>query len=506
MKILSAEQIRAADQYTIKHLPIASTDLMEKASRAFVTQFTLLYPNHCSITVFSGSGNNGGDGLVISRLLQERGYPVTTYLIRKPGSSLSPDAEINYQRLTDKSTAVQELWEADLPNINTDVVIDAIFGSGLNRPAGGYYATCISHINGSESEVVSVDIPSGLFAEQSVNPEDVVVRAAHTITFQLPKLSFLFAEHEPYVGKWWVVDIGLSRDFINQTATPYHYITCDHTDLGIPKRPKHAHKGTFGRSMLVAGSYGKMGAAVLASRACLRGGVGLLTVFIPGCGYPILQTAVPEAMTLTDPEEYYLTNFPQAMLEGIDSLGIGPGLGTHALTLQGFDELLTTLNNSTVPSVMDADALNLLSSSASLLKKIPPNALLTPHPGEFARLAGKTNNSEEQLSLLQHFSQEHQCHVLLKGAYSALADPDGNVYFNCTGNPGMSTAGSGDVLTGLLTALVAQFGNIKKAGIIGMHLHGLAGDRAAEHLSPPSLIATDIIDHLPVAFQSIYGR
>lgn len=498
MKLYTAAQIRAWDAFTIEREPVSSVNLMERAASALTDWLLVRHErvnNPPHIQLYCGMGNNGGDGLVVARLLRLAGWEVEVFVVRHAGRP-SADFQTNLERFGHFGT-VRWIEEPNpvFPEIPADaLVLDALLGSGLNRPATGILAKAIQKINASGATVVAVDIASGLFADAPNGPDDAIVRPHHTVSFQRPKLAFLQPKLAPFAGEWTVLDIGLSPEFERQTETPF-FLT-DETEIQkfLKPRGRFSHKGTYGHALLVAGSFGKIGAAVLAARACLRGGVGLLTVQVPGCGYGILQTAVPEAMCLTDPDERVLSAVPD--LGGYQAVGVGPGLGKDDRTKAFLEDLLETAAQARVPLVLDADALNLLSEDENLLKKLPADSLLTPHPKEFERLAGTWSNAYERLDLLRDFSRKTKSVTVLKGAYSAIGTPEGEVHFNATGNPGMATGGTGDVLTGLLTALRAQGFSAGDAAIFGVYQHGLAGDRAAAQRGQSALIAGDLVEHL----------
>jgi NAD(P)H-hydrate epimerase len=494
MKILSAAQTRDADAYTISHEPISSIDLMERASQAFVDWFVQQFPHAPRVKVFCGLGNNGGDGLAIARLLSHLHYRVEVWIVRH-AEATSADFATNADRLKRLFIPNEIKLEADVPAlVANDLVIDALFGSGLSRPPEGITARVVEAINGSGATVVAVDVPSGLFVD-APNAGPAVVKATHTVTFQLPKLSFLLPQNEPYVGEWHVVDIGLHPQALAGAETPYHFVEESYLKTLVRRRPKFAHKGLFGHALIVAGSHGKMGAAVLAARACLRSGVGLLTLHVPWSGYEIMQISAPEAMCLVDTQGQYISEVGDTT--AFNTIGIGPGLGTRIETGTAFEKLL---QRTTAPMVMDADALNLLAKYPDLLPLLPPQSVLTPHPKEFERLTGKADNDYHRLELLKAFSRKHQVVVVLKGAHTATAWPTGEVYFNVAGNPGMATGGSGDVLTGIITALVAQHYPPGQAAVLGVYLHALAGNLAAEAKGYSALVAPDLIEFLPGAF------
>lgn len=490
-KILNATQLKEADAYTILHTPIASIDLMERACQGFVQWFVEHYDASKKIGIVCGTGNNGGDGLGIARLLSDWGYPVAVWIVRG-GTPESEDFRINRKRLPEQVKVIDLLTATPIVFADRDVLVDAIFGFGLSRPASGIYAEVIAAINDASRPVVAVDVPSGLFIDQPA--QQPVVRANYTVTFQLPKLAFLLPENQDYVGKWTVIDIGISKKFLHEVQTNHFFSGKRNTFRLLKPRNTFDHKGTFGRALIVAGSQGKMGAAILATRAALRSGVGLLTVHVPKGGNSIIQQSVPEAMTSTDPEEQYISVFPEVTA---DVVGIGPGLGQSKMTLQALRSALQAGK----PMVIDADALNLISQHSELLHLIPAGSILTPHVKEFERLAGSWKNDYERLNLQLKLAQQIKGVVLVKGAYTAIATSSGDIFFNNTGNPGMATAGSGDVLTGILTGLMAQGYEAPVAAVLGTYLHGLSGDLAARDRGEHSLIASDLIDYLPQAFR-----
>lgn len=497
-KILTAEQTRAADQYTIEHEPIASIDLMERASTAFVDWFVGQFRTDQSVAVFCGTGNNGGDGLAISRLLIAVDYEVEVFVMGDPKKG-SQDFQINYDRWVKSGNPLTVIDSAqDLKDdFRPGIIIDGLFGSGLSRPLEGEYPTLIEALNKTSSIRISIDIASGLFADQPAL--GAIFQPDFTLSFQLPKLAFLLPENDAYVGEWQVVNIGLSPDFLNAEPSDKHFMDRDFVKSLLKPRKKFAHKGDFGKVLLIAGSKGKMGAAVLAARACLRAGAGLLTVYVPSIGLDVLQTSIPEAMVLTDPHEDHLTGLPSEMA-GYDTIAIGPGIGQHPDTLEMLTQLLPRVSG---PMVIDADALNLISSKPELLNSIPVGSILTPHPKEFQRLAGNFSNSFERLEKQQQLAAKYNLNVLVKGAHSAIAASDQSIYFNSTGNPGMATAGSGDVLTGVVTGILAQGYNPLEALQLGVYIHGAAGDLAASRLDRNSLMASDIISELPVAWSNL---
>lgn len=501
MKVLTTAQIRQADEYTILHEPIGSIDLMERAARNLTQKILSGYPASIPFQIFAGFGNNGGDGMAVARLLSDSGRTVELYVLPSE-KGFSPDAQANLDRLDKTKLAAFRLIHSDqdLPSIHPGhLVIDALFGSGLTREPDGLAANVIDHINRSGTGVISVDIPSGLFGEDNgMNSRKHIIKATETLTLELPKLSLFFPENDPFVGRWTVVPIGLHRDFIREAPTPFYYINGEDIRPLIKQRSKSGHKGNFGHAMLITGSSGKGGAAILAAGACLRTGCGLLTLHVPASLNPIVQVAVPEAMTDIDTNPDRWTDEPP--LEKFDAVGIGPGIGTDRKTGEA---LASVLNHYGKPMVLDADALNLLAMNPDSLKTVPKNSILTPHPGEYIRLFGKDADDYTRMQRLRQLSLQYGLVIILKGAHTLIAGPDGSVWFNTTGNPGMATAGSGDVLAGILTSLLAQGYDPFDAARAGVFLHGLAGDIAAGETGMEALIASDIISSIGKSFNRI---
>lgn len=496
MKILNSHQIRKADSFTIQNEPIQSIDLMERAAKQFVTAFTDdIGEVPSTIYLFCGTGNNGGDGLAVARLLYDKGYSIKVYTLM---SEPTPDYSINLERINLLNhVEVQPINDIhELPEYSSsDIIIDALLGTGLNRPLQDYIKKLVSNLNQANCLKVSIDIPTGLFADQANGEEDTIYNADIVYTFHAPKLSFLLPENAEYVKEFKILDIHLLRDFTEKTESNNSYTSLGEIKTKYLSRKKITHKGTYGHSLLIAGSYGKMGAALLASKANLRAGSGILTTHAPSNCIDILQTFIPEAMCSIDAKNNYFSQLPNLQNK---TIGIGPGLGTESPTVAVFHVLLKAINS---PIVIDADAINILSKNKSWIDLIPKNSILTPHPKEFERLVGPWNNDFERLEIQRSFSKSHQLLIVLKGAHTSISDIDGNIYFNSTGNSGMATAGSGDVLTGIITALLAQGYSSLDTAIIGVYLHGLAGDLALDLQSKESLIASDIINNLGKAYK-----
>lgn len=500
MKIFCCHQIRDIDAYTIKHEPILSIDLMERAANELLKKIVAKYLYAKRIRIFAGPGNNGGDGVALARMLAMAGYDVTLHIIES--SSYSQDLEENLKRLRKQGIIAPNFLSqtSSLPTLNSDdLIIDALFGSGLSRALQGLSARLVNHINSSGASVVSVDIPSGLFGEENPVPNNnAVIRAGYTISFQFPKLCFIFAENEQYVGEWEVVDINLHPEIIDSLSTPFFYSDLELVEKNVPRRLTHSHKGDFGHCLIVAGSLGMIGASILSAKSCLIAGVGLVTVHVPKDALMTVHASLPEVMVQADANPKIFTS-----IESVDkftSVAFGPGVGQGSQTLAGFKKLL---NLCTKPMVIDADGLNLIAQNKDMLNSLPENSVLTPHVGEFNRLFGETSSGAERLNVAITMAEKYRVIIVVKGANTQVVCPNGQVFVNSTGNPGMATAGSGDVLTGIISSLLAQGYSSCHACIVGVFLHGYAADMATRTTGQQSLVATDIISHLGFAFNKL---
>jgi len=494
MKILTAKQTHEVDQFTIKHEPIDSINLMERAASAFTDVFFEQVSPKKRVAVVCGRGNNGGDGLAIARLLTNRHYEVKVFVVQLQKDA-SEDFRINEKRLQGLVEIKSIDSDSDISKLDAfDVIIDGLFGSGLSRPVEGLYAQVIDEINRVNAEVYAIDIASGLFADQPTQ-HGAKVQATCTISFQLPKLVFFLPENAPYVGEWQIVNIGLHEEGIASHDTSFYCLDKDMVRSIVKPRLKFDHKGSWGRVMLMAGSYGKIGAAILAAQAVMRAGAGLLTMYIPTCGYDIMQLAVPEAMVELDEGDHFLTTSPE--FQSIDAVGIGPGIGKEQETIMSVIEAVRAFEK---PMVLDADALNIISDHREILEMLPAGSIITPHPKEFERLVGAWTNDFERLEKQKALAREHQLIVVVKGAHTTIVTPASEVFFNSTGNPGMATGGCGDVLTGIITSLLGQGYSPEKAAIFGVYIHGLSGDIAAAEKGYEAMIASDIVAFLPHAY------
>ena len=477
---------------------------MERAAQAITEAITRRWDKQTPMKVFAGPGNNGGDALATARMLSERGYAVEVYLFN-PTGKLSDDCATNRELLLlcENVNLVEITQSFTKPQLTEqDVVIDGLFGSGLNKPLNGGFAFVVEYINQSPSKVVSIDIPSGLMCEDnSFNNMQSIIKADLTLTIQFPKLAMMFQEFGQYTGEVRTIDIGLSAKAIAGCQSPYCTIERAMVAPLIKKRKRQTHKGDYGHALLVAGSYGMCGAAVLAARGCLRSGIGLLKVQVPASCVEILQATVPEAVVCPDYHEHIFTSANCDITEP-DAIGIGPGLRQDPLTAEGLKDILTRAH---VPMVIDADALNMMADDRQLMRNIPAGSILTPHLGEFDRLTGKSKDPYTRLAKAIETASNFGVYIILKSSFTSVITPQGEVFINTIGNPGMATGGSGDVLTGILTALIAQGYTGRDAALLGTYVHSLAGDMAAAKAGQISMTAGDIAGCLPQAWMSLAG-
>ncbi|WP_092441001.1 NAD(P)H-hydrate dehydratase [Williamwhitmania taraxaci] len=501
MKLFSSTQIKEIDEYSIVHEPITSVALMERVAEILAHAILDIYPHVNRFLVFCGPGNNGGDGLAVARLLALQGKCLDIVLLYDQ-EKFSTDTLINYKRL--KKTSCVTLHRIDkledLPELGPqDVVIDAMFGTGLSRPLNGWPLEVVTYINSCQAEVVSIDMPSGLPGEDcSGFPSDGIVCATNTLTLQFPKLSFFFPENEKYVGLFQVLPIGLHPQALTTIPTPYQFITASNVKPLLPKRATFGHKGTFGHLLLIAGSKGMMGASVLSARAACRAGVGLVTSHVPSGQGQIVQIAVPEVLVVEDMDTVCFSSISN--IKTYSAIAVGPGISKHQKARVALRQLLKEVES---PLLLDADALNIIAEERDMLDMLPPNTILTPHPKELSRLVGDWSNSFQRLELQQAFALKYQVVLLCKGAFTTIALPNGDLLFNSTGNSGMATGGTGDVLSGIIGGLLAQGLTSVDAAILGVYLHGLAGDISAGEIGQQALTASDLVNNLGKAWLSI---
>ncbi|MDM1553396.1 MULTISPECIES: NAD(P)H-hydrate dehydratase [Chryseobacterium] len=500
MKIFSAEQIRRWDQFTISHEPISSIQLMERASMAVASWISENCKAHRKAVLFCGNGNNGGDGLAVARMLYLKGFDVEV-LVKDLTGKFSEDASVNLKRLGSISgISVRNFDQVEHDRLDDKtIIIDALFGTGLSRPLADEYKELVDWINKKENIKISIDVPSGLSADSLFDDDSIVLKANYTLSFQCWKRSFLHPETGKFTGKVIILDIGLNQEYYNITETDYWGTDDSFAGSLFKPRNEFAHKGNYGKAIIAGGSYGKMGAAVLATKSVLKTGAGLTFTLAPQCGYEILQTTCPEAMFIEGGEQF-ISDF------NVDKeafIGIGPGLGKHKDTQKG---LLRFLKEYQAPLVLDADALNIISEDPENLQLIPKQSMITPHPKEFERLFGKTENSFKRLELAKEKAKDLSIYIVLKDHHTQVVTPEGNVYYNLTGNAGLAKGGSGDILTGILTSLMAQGYSEKDTCLLGVWLHGKAADFAAEKHSKESMLPTDVIDELGNVFIELNNR
>ena len=499
MKIYTAQQIRNADAFTIKNEPISSIDLMERASNQVYKWLISKYSKQTKFSIFCGVGNNGGDGLAVARLLHQKGYSVQVFEVLF-SKKTSVDYGINRKRLEGLKIPISILQAPkDIQElIENTTIIDAIFGSGLSREVDGWVGELITQLNLIKSTKISIDIASGLFSENNDANNGPIFKPHYTLSFQFQKLAFMFPENQIYVGKVKVLPIGISEEYILTETTGYFTLERFTAKLIHRKSNKFDYKNTYGHALMIGGSFGKMGAMILASHACLKSGAGLVSAHVPYLGNDILQNSLPEAMTLPDTDPKILTELKD--LENYSAIGVGPGMGTRSKTQKLFYEILCSAKQ---PLVIDADALNILSENPDWINLLPNGSVLTPHLGELNRLLLTGKKPLERLKITKDFTKKNKVFVIIKGAHTSLVCPDGEVFFNTTGNPGMATAGSGDVLTGIITGLLSQGYEPKQAALLGVYIHGLAGDIGIKTESRESLLASNIVENLGKAFKKL---
>jgi len=500
MKIFTAEQIRQWDSFTISREPVSSIQLMERAVEALAGWICENCKNHKKIAIFCGNGNNGGNGLALARILYTKGFD-TDVFVQNPKGKFSDDASVNLKRLRDLSgISVREFKEADHYNFDTKtIIIDALFGTGLSRPLKGVFKELVEVLNEENCIRISVDIPSGLPADHIFEDDTVIFKADYTLSFQCWKKSFLHPETGKYTGKVIILDIGLHKGYLQKQVTHDFVIDGKVVDSIFKPRQEFSHKGTYGKVTIAGGSYGKIGAAVLATRSAMKIGCGLTFTLAPKCGYEILQISCPEAM-FTEGGKECLEYFP---VEEDMVYGIGPGMGTNEQTEKALLKFLKEYHN---PLVLDADALNIIAKNEKNLDLIPEKSVITPHPKEFERLFGSTENSFERLKLAGEKAAEFTIYIVLKDHHTQVITPQGKVFYNITGNAGLAKGGSGDILTGILTSLLAQGYSEENACILAVWLHGRAADLAAEKYSKESMLPTDVINEFGNVFEELNKR
>lgn len=502
MKFFFTQNSRDADAFTIKKQNITSTHLMERAATfAYHWIENAFQESKATFQVFCGVGNNGGDGLVLARLLKQKGYKVNVIIVALK-EKYSADFIVNLERLNEvgvlTTTIAADTPINDFPELKPkDIIIDAVFGSGLSRMPEEWVIRLFKHINASNAYTIAVDIPSGLFLDKSISNREAVISADIVLTFQLPKLSFYLPETSDFVKDVVILDIGLDTEFIEKEPTNHYLIDKKEILKRYKRIDKFTHKGIQGHTLIIGGSYGKMGAPVLSSRAALKAGCGLVTAYIPKCGYDIVQTSTVETMVITDENATHISSInydinPQA-------IAIGMGLGKHKDTQTAFH---TFLKNTTTPLLIDADGLNILAENKEWFSLLPKDTILTPHPKELERLIGVWENDFDKIDKIREFAKKYEIIVVVKGAYTLITDKE-NMYVNSSGNQALATAGSGDVLSGIISGLLAQSYKAVDAAILGVYLHGLTADVAVSDIGYEAFVASDSIKAIGKAFLSL---
>lgn len=502
MKIFSTENIRKIDRVTIEDEGVSSQELIRRVAEGVTGEIVGRWSPSTPVVIFAGSGNNGADALVVGRLLLEAGFYPRILLFNFKGNSLSRDCDQAKRDLlaTGYKGLVEIIDRAELPSLTPDhLVIDGLFGSGLRDPLEGGFMMLARVISESGATVISIDVPSGLFGDWNARVIGRnVVHATLTMAVQFPRLSFLLGDNAELVGRWKVIDIGLSSRAIMETPTKYFYVERDEVRAVLKPRKQFSSKADYGHALLFAGCYGMAGAAVMAARGALRSGVGKLTVHSARATFPVLQSQVPEALFSPDRQEYVISDMSARF--SCTAIGVGSGIGTNDATRGAFETLIKSYKR---PLVIDADALNAIAQNQTLLDHIAPGSILTPHAGEFDRIFGTQTSDEGRLLKAIEVSHRYKLLIVLKGRYTATVRPDGKVFFNSSGTPAMATAGSGDVLTGIITSLLAQGYKPETASVAGVYIHGLAGEIAAETEGEYGTTAMDIASCVGRAIKSV---
>ena len=495
LKALSSSNLKSLDLKTIENQRISSLKLMERACESFKTWFISKFSKSNDLQIFCGFGNNGGDALLISNKLYDSGYNVKVFFLNHQ-NKISKDCLIQLNNLN-KKIPIFNINENIISKIkDSEIIIDGLFGYGLSRKLEDPCMGLIKHLNNLKGKKISIDIPSGISPNEVLG--NVFFNSDYIFTFQTPKLSFFFPEYINFIGKVLITDIGLDKDVLDKLLPSASLIEKNDIKKKIISRSLISHKGTFGHGLIISGSRGKMGACIMSCKASLKSGIGLLSVYVPKIGESIIQTSVPEAMTITDTKKNHISAIPK--LEVFNSIGIGPGIGLHKDTEKA---ILKLIKIAKIPLVIDADAINIIARNKNILKFLPNHSILTPHPKEFKRLVGTYKDSNQRIKLQKKLSKKFKLNILIKGPFSMMTDINGELFINTTGNPGMATGGSGDVLTGIITGLIGRGYKPFDAMIMGVYIHGLSGDITTKHLGEESLMATDLIDSLPKAFKKI---
>lgn len=505
MKIFTSEEIKSIDRNTIENEGITSIELVERAATSISCEIISRWRANKHITIFAGPGNNGADALAVARMLIEQGYKPEVFLFNIGENRLSAECAAMRDRLKamDFIDFTEVVSNFSPPNLKPDdLVIDGLFGTGLREPLTGGFKALVQFINESKATVVSIDVPSGLFGEwNTTNISRNIIHADLTLAIQFPRLSFFIADNAPLLGEWKVLDIELSADEIRNTPAQYYLVERADIHRVLRRRKEFSSKADYGSAMLVAGSYGMMGAAVLAAKGALRSGAGKVSVHTARCGFNVLQTSVPEALFDADRHDIAITDIN--LKHDYNAVAVGPGIGTNDVTVNAVEMFLKQAKG---PVILDADALNCVAKRPTMLNHIPVLSIITPHAGEFDRIFGAQPSAEARLLKAIEMAHYYNIIIVLKGHYTAMVRPDGKIYFNSSGNPAMATAGSGDVLTGIICSLMAQGYKPEISAIIGAYIHGMAGDLAAEEHGQYGVTAGDIADNVGRAIRNIMSK
>lgn len=496
MKLFTNEQIRTIERSTIETEGVLPAEIIERVAEGVADEIASRWRPSKPTIVFAGPGNNGADALASARLLYERGFRPSVYLFNIGGDKLSVECIAARDRLLQSTPDIDFIEVTSRftpPEISqSHLVVDGLFGAGLREELRGGFMSLVQYINEEHPTVVSIDLPSGMFGDW--NPRIVnrnTIHATLTLAIQFPRLCFFMEDNAELVGEWKTIDVGLSQQAISSLPAEFCLVEKRDIHRRLRRRKEFCSKADFGSAILYAGSYGMMGAAQLAARGALRGGVGKLTVCAPKCGYQILQTTVPEALYRNNRGDMILTEIHPE--RDFSAIAIGPGIGTNEITVKALEDFLSAIDK---PVVLDADALNCIALRPAMLNTIPILSVLTPHAGEFDRMFGPQPSSEARLRKAIEMAKFYNIIIILKGRYTAIVRPDGKIYFNSSGCPGMATAGSGDVLTGLLTAMMAQGYPAEIASIIAVYIHGVAGEMAQAKQGEYGVTAGDIADNI----------
>lgn len=495
MKILTGDQIKGADKYTIENEPISSLGLMERASLHMSNEIVKIVNKDIPLLFFIGKGNNGGDGLAMARILSERGYECKVYCIYSK-EDMTEDCRANLEKLpADIEILNSDITLQNIPVTENTLIIDAILGSGVKGIVKEPLSDIMDRINNLPNQVISIDLPSGMETEWNDKDNNSIIDADYTLTIEFPKVGMLLPDVGEYCGKIIIVSIGLSEEYINETLSNYSYTDKENIRSLIEKRSKFTYKNAHGHALLICGSKNMSGAATLATAGALRSGCGLVTTHLPYDARFGIITNCPSAMLSFDERDVF--SVLPSDLDKYSVVGVGCGIGQSEETIMALGLLFQSL---TSPMVIDADALNILATHKQLHSFIPKNSVLTPHLGELRRLVGEWKSEEHKIELVRQLASDLHSTIVVKGANTMICLSDGNCYFNSTGNAGMAKGGSGDILTGFITGLIARGYSSSKAAIIGVYLHGLAGDFAASALGEEAMNSHDIVEYLPKAF------